>query len=93
MYFSYSLLIWSKPLDPTVIIFRFFPSLKIFLKLDLASLQIQRKSEIHRVTNETDVIIRLNLDGTGKSKISSGIAFLDHMLHQISSHGLFDLKI
>ncbi len=61
--------------------------------VDLASLQIQRKSEIHRVTNETDVIIRLNLDGTGKSKISSGIAFLDHMLHQISSHGLLDIEV
>ena len=52
-----------------------------------------REVIIHRVTNETDVNVRLGLDGSGKSKISSGIAFLDHMLHQLSSHGLINLEV
>ena len=52
-----------------------------------------RKGEIHRVTGETNVSVRLDLDGTGKCEISTGVAFLDHMLHQISSHGLIDLYI
>ncbi len=52
-----------------------------------------RKAEIKRKTNETDISIFLNIDGNGVSEIDTGIPFLDHMLHQISSHGLFDLKI
>ncbi len=52
-----------------------------------------RSSEITRKTNETDIFIRLNLDGTGKSKISTGIEFFDHMLDQISRHGQMDLEI
>ena len=61
--------------------------------VELERLHLQRNSKIHRVTNETDVTVRLDLDGSGKSNISSGIAFLDHMLHQISNHGLFDLEV
>ncbi len=52
-----------------------------------------RQAEIKRKTNETDISIFLNIDGNGTSEIDTGIPFLDHMLHQISSHGLFDLKI
>ena len=52
-----------------------------------------RQSEIKRKTNETDISVFINLDGNGISEIETGIPFLDHMLHQISSHGLFDLKI
>ena len=52
-----------------------------------------RKAEIKRESNETDVSIIINIDGNGISEIDTGIPFLDHMLHQISSHGLFDLKI
>ena len=52
-----------------------------------------RQSEIKRKTNETDISVFINLDGNGISDIETGIPFLDHMLHQISSHGLFDLKI
>ena len=52
-----------------------------------------RQSEIKRKTNETDISVFINLDGNGISEINTGIPFLDHMLHQISSHGLFDLKI
>lgn len=47
----------------------------------------------HRKTNETDILIELNLDGTGKSEISTGLNFLDHMLDQIARHGAIDLKI
>ncbi len=52
-----------------------------------------RKGEIHRITGETDVTVLLGLDGNGHCKVSTGVAFLDHMLHQISSHGLLDLEI
>ncbi|WP_291287353.1 bifunctional histidinol-phosphatase/imidazoleglycerol-phosphate dehydratase HisB [Flavobacterium sp.] len=58
-----------------------------FLKLEARSASITRK------TNETDIFINLNLDGTGKSKIETGIAFFDHMLDQISRHGQMDLEI
>lgn len=58
-----------------------------FLKLESRTASIQRK------TNETDISITLNLDGTGKSKISTGIAFFDHMLDQIARHGQMDLDI
>ena len=52
-----------------------------------------RKGEIFRVTGETEVSVKINLDGSGQCNVSSGVAFLDHMLHQISSHGLIDLEI
>ena len=52
-----------------------------------------RQAEIQRKTNETEISVFLNVDGTGISDINTGVPFLDHMLHQISSHGLFDLKI
>ena len=53
----------------------------------------QRHGQVHRLTNETDVKVTLLLDGSGKCNVSTGIAFLDHMLQQISSHGLVDLEI
>ena len=52
-----------------------------------------RQGTIHRVTGETDVKVRLDLDGSGQCQASTGVPFLDHMLHQISSHGLIDLEI
>lgn len=58
-----------------------------FLKLK------HRISEFKRKTNETDITIKLNLDGTGKSKIDTGIAFFDHMLDQLARHGQMDLEI
>ena len=52
-----------------------------------------RSTEIHRVTKETDVRVMLDLDGTGKADIDTGIGFYDHMLHHVAHHGLFDLAI
>lgn len=52
-----------------------------------------REAEVRRTTKETDVRVRLSLDGTGASQISTGVAFLDHMLELFARHGLFDLEI
>lgn len=52
-----------------------------------------RKSTIKRKTSETNIAVKLILDGSGKSRIKTGIGFLDHMLTLFSKHGLFDLEI
>ncbi len=52
-----------------------------------------RQGEVHRITNETNVRVNLLIDGIGKCKVSTGVAFLDHMLHQIANHGLIDIEI
>jgi len=52
-----------------------------------------RTAKIHRKTNETDITLRLNLDGRGKARISTGIRFFDHMLELVARHGAFDLKL
>ena len=56
-------------------------------------MSLLRQAEIHRKTNETEISVFLDIDGSGDSNIDTGVPFLDHMLHQISSHGLFDLNI
>ena len=52
-----------------------------------------RSATIHRKTNETDIRLKLNLNGRGKSRISTGIRFFDHMLDLVARHGAFDLEI
>lgn len=52
-----------------------------------------RTAAISRKTNETDIEISLNLDGSGKHNISTGVGFLDHMLTHVAVHGLFDLTV
>jgi imidazoleglycerol-phosphate dehydratase len=52
-----------------------------------------RTATIHRKTNETDIQIRLNLDGRGSSRVSTGIRFFDHMLELVARHGAFNLSL
>ena len=52
-----------------------------------------RQAELNRTTKETDISIKLDLDGTGKSEIDTGCGFLDHMLTLFSKHGRFDLAV
>jgi imidazoleglycerol-phosphate dehydratase len=52
-----------------------------------------RIADVRRKTKETDVRVKLNLDGSGKSQISIGLPFLEHMLELFAKHGLFDLQV
>lgn len=53
----------------------------------------QRKAQVSRKTTETQIELSVNLDGTGKSQVSVGVGFLDHMLELFAKHGLFDLEV
>jgi imidazoleglycerol-phosphate dehydratase len=53
----------------------------------------KRTAKIHRKTKETDITLDLNLDGSGKYQIDTGIGFLDHMLSHLSKHSKIDLKV
>ncbi|AFY84244.1 imidazoleglycerol-phosphate dehydratase HisB [Oscillatoria acuminata] len=55
--------------------------------------QLPRMSTVRRTTGETDVHVTINLDGQGNCTAATGVPFLDHMLHQIASHGLIDLEV
>ena len=53
----------------------------------------KRIGKVSRKTKETDISIEIDLDGTGKAEVSTGVGFLDHMLDSFARHGLFDLKV
>ncbi|MDD5727252.1 MAG: imidazoleglycerol-phosphate dehydratase HisB [Victivallales bacterium] len=53
----------------------------------------QRVAELSRTTRETDIRVKLNLDGTGQSCIDTGVPFMDHMLELLAKHGFFDLEV
>ena len=52
-----------------------------------------RIANVHRKTKETDIRVEINLDGSGKSSVSIGLPFLEHMLELFAKHGLFDLQV
>lgn len=53
----------------------------------------ERTAEVHRVTGETDIYVRMNIDGNGHTDISTGLGFFDHILDQIGRHGMIDLTV
>ena len=52
-----------------------------------------RTAEVARQTNETQIAIKLDLDGSGEHEVSTGLGFFDHMLTHLAVHGLFDLSV
>ncbi|MEG1066476.1 MAG: imidazoleglycerol-phosphate dehydratase, partial [Erysipelotrichaceae bacterium] len=54
---------------------------------------MKRKSEINRKTKETEVMVKLDLDGSGKSIVNTGVGFLDHMLRLMAFHAKIDLNV
>ncbi len=53
----------------------------------------ERRATVKRVTNETQIELTLDLDGSGQADIDTGVGFFDHMLHHVAVHGLFDLSV
>jgi len=82
------------PCSSTRCVLRSFRNVEF--RVTLAShlnMSTQRTAEVVRNTNETQIRVAINLDGTGKQKLNTGVPFLDHMLDQIARHGLIDLDI
>ncbi|CAH8318755.1 unnamed protein product [Eruca vesicaria subsp. sativa] len=69
------------------------PSNNVSQETSSLSIEPARVGEVKRVTKETNVSVKINLDGTGVADSSTGIPFLDHMLDQLASHGLFDVHV
>ncbi len=54
---------------------------------------MSRKGRVARTTKESDVLVEINLDGTGEVTVDTGVPFYDHMLSQLGKHGAFDLNV
>ena len=54
---------------------------------------MKRSAEVTRKTKETDITVRVSLDGTGRAEAKTGVAFLDHMLHSLATHSLMDVTV
>lgn len=52
-----------------------------------------RRAEVRRTTRETDVLVRLDLDGSGEARVATGVGFYDHLLRSLATHALFDLTV
>ena len=52
-----------------------------------------RRARVERVTRETTIVVAVNLDGTGRAELATGVPFLDHMLDQVARHGMIDLTV
>ncbi len=59
----------------------------------IANYKMKRKTEVVRETRETQITLKLNIDGSGNSNISTGVGFLDHLLELFAKHGFFDLEV
>ncbi|KXX67754.1 bifunctional histidinol-phosphatase/imidazoleglycerol-phosphate dehydratase HisB [Flammeovirga sp. SJP92] len=84
------ILIGDKQKSDAVLITKSWKEIYSFLKNYKAD---GRTAKVERITNETKILIQVNLDGTGKSELSTGIGFFDHMLHQVARHGKVDLTV
>lgn len=62
-------------------------------KKPTAGVAAGRSARVERATKETTIVVALNLDGTGRAEIATGVPFLDHMLDQVARHGMFDLVV
>ena len=82
----------SNPLISTTGLCRMWQSAKSKEKMRPTKFT-KRTAKVTRTTNETDITLRLTIEGTGKGTISSGIPFLDHMLTLMTAHGFFDLSL
>jgi imidazoleglycerol-phosphate dehydratase len=58
-----------------------------------ASAATGRRARVERVTRETTITVAVNLDGSGRAEVATGVAFLDHMLDQVARHGMLDLTV
>lgn len=54
---------------------------------------MERQATVERKTKETDIFLRLDIDGNGKGEVDTGIGFLDHMLEGFARHGFFNLEV
>src|SRR5437588_12310167 len=63
------------------------------LNWEIAKIKMPRTANIHRKTNETDIRLKLNLDGRGNARIATGIRFFDHMLALVPRHAAVDLTV